>query len=369
MSSSILDHNDEISKVDKSNMLSYCVNIADHYRQAERATQEILLKYPKPESIIVAGMGGSAIGGELFKDWAGNKAEVPIEVIRDYGLPAYVGQKTLAVIVSYSGETEETLSSFLDAMKKKCMVFCISSGGSLIEYAEKLSVPYLIVPKGMPPRAALPYLFVPLLMAIEKLQIVSGVTVELSEAIKLLEVVSKNCSPENPLKDNPAKSLADGINGTLPIVYGFGIFRGVAQRFKTQFNENSKIPSKWEYFSELDHNEVMGWEHAGSLVECLSTVFIRDEKEPSYIRNRIEITKTLIGSGLKMFETWSQGRGELARMLSTICIGDFTSVYLAILRNVDPTPVNTIASLKAKIKQSGIKEKTIDELELLYSSR
>ena len=369
MPSSILDHNDEISKVDKSNMLSYCVNIADHYRQAERATQEILLKYPKPESIIVAGMGGSAIGGELFKDWAGNKAEVPIEVIRDYGLPAYVGQKTLAVIVSYSGETEETLSSFLDAMKKKCMVFCISSGGSLIEYAEKLSVPYLIVPKGIPPRAALPYLFVPLLMAIEKLQIVSGVTVELSEAIKLLEVVSKNCSPENPLKDNPAKSLADGINGTLPIVYGFGIFRGVAQRFKTQFNENSKIPSKWEYFSELDHNEVMGWEHAGNLVECLSTVFIRDEKEPSYIRNRIEITKTLIGSGLKMFETWSQGRGELARMLSTICIGDFTSVYLAILRNVDPTPVNTIASLKAKIKQSGIKEKTIDELEFLYSSR
>ena len=249
MLSSILDNIDEIIKVDKSNMLSYCVNIADHYRQAERATRKILLEYPKPESIIVAGMGGSAIGGELFKDWAGNRARVPVEVSRDYGLPAYASQKTLAVIVSYSGETEETLSSFLDAVKKKCMIFCISSGGSLLEYAENLNVPYLIAPKGMPPRASLPYLLVPLMMAMEKLQIVSGVSDELSEAVKLLEAVSKNCSPETPVKGNPAKSLAEGIKGTLPIIYGFGIFRGVAQRFKTQFNENSKIPSKWEYFS------------------------------------------------------------------------------------------------------------------------
>jgi glucose/mannose-6-phosphate isomerase len=369
MSSSILDDIDEIRNVDRSDMLSYCVNIADHYRQAERATRKILLKCPKPESIIVAGMGGSAIGGELFKDWASNRAGVPIEVSRDYKLPAYASQKTLAVIVSYSGETEETLSSFLDAVKKKCAIFCISSGGSLLEYAEKLSVPYLIVPKGMPPRAALPYLFLPLLMALEKLQIVSGVSDELSEAINLLEVTSKKCSPESPLKCNPAKSLAKGINGTLPIIYGFGIFRGVAQRFKTQFNENSKIPSKWEYFSELDHNEVVGWEHAGNLAEYLSTIFIRDEKEPSYIRNRIEITKTLIGSISRIFETWSQGRGELARMLSTICTSDFTSVYLAILRNVDPTPVNTIASLKAKIKQSGVKERIFRELELLSGSR
>lgn len=369
MATSILDSMGEIRKVDKSNMRAFCVDAATHYREAVKIAERISLSYANPKNVVVAGMGGSAIGGELLKDWACDKVQVPIEVCRAYALPAYANVKSLVLLVSYSGETEETLSVFLDAVKRRCMVFCISSGGSLLKFAEKLGVPYLCVPSGFPPRVALPYLFVPLLKSLERLKLVSSVSEELSEAITLLERISGENAPETPVKANFAKMLALGINETVPVVYGFGVYRSVAQRFKQQFNENSKVPSKWEFFPELNHNEVVGWEKAGKLARCFSAIFIRDKKEPNEMRSRIETTKALMPSGSKMFEVWAQGKSALARMLSTICIGDFTSVYLAILHNVDPTPVNTIALLKEKMKQSGTKEEIIREIEKLVASR
>jgi glucose/mannose-6-phosphate isomerase len=137
-------------------------------------------------------------------------------------------------------------------------------------------------------------------------------------------------------------------------------------RFKQQFNENSKVPAKWEVFSELNHNEIVGWENAGELGKCFSTIFIRDKEEPTEIRSRIEITKKLVAkAGLAVFEVPVQGKSSLAKMLSTVCIGDFTSVYLAFLRGVDPTPVKTINYLKDTLKQNGVKEKIISELSKL----
>ncbi len=369
MSASILDDMDRIRKIDKSSMLAFCVDAAVHYREAAKIAEKISPSYANPENIMVAGMGGSAIGGELLKDWAQDKAQVPIEVCRAYALPAYANKKSLVLIASYSGETEETLSAFLDAVKRRCMVFCVSSGGSLLEFAEKLGVPYLRVPSGFPPRAALPYLFVPLLKSLEKTGIVSGVSEELSEAIALLARIGGENAPKKPVKGNFTKTLALGINGSVPVVYGFGVYRSVAQRFKQQFNENSKVPSKWEFFSELNHNEIVGWEKMGKLAKCFSTIFIRDKNEPDDVRSRIEMTKDLLPSGSNMFEVWVQGKSALARMLSTVCIGDFTSVYLAILRNVDPTPVETINLLKEKLLQSGTKEKVKRELERLAGSR
>jgi glucose/mannose-6-phosphate isomerase len=368
LSTSALDEIDEIKKIDKSNMLSFCVEAPKHYREAAKTAEKISLAYSKPANIIVTGMGGSAIGGELLKDWIRGKAPFPIEVNREYSLPAYANKKSLVLIASYSGETEESLSAFLDAAKRKCMACCISSGGSLLEFAEKIGVPYLRIPSSMPPRAALPYLFVPMLMSLEKLNLVSSVSDSLKKAVRVLEKVSGENSPEKLAKNNFSKTLALNIGETVPVVYGFGIYRGVAQRFKQQFNENSKIPSKWEFFPELNHNEIVGWEESGKLAKNFSTIFIRDKSEPAEIRSRIETTKTLmLTTQSKMFEVWSQGKSELAKMLSTICIGDFTSVYLAILRKVDPTPVKTITLLKDRMKESGTKEKIIRELAKIAS--
>ncbi len=363
MKTPILDEPEKIKAVDKSNMINFCLDSAKLYDKAAKLTQKIQVNYPKPDNIIVAGMGGSGIGGDLLKDWARNKATVTIEVNREYQLPAYAGKRSLVLITSYSGDTEESLGAFLDALKRKCMIYCVSSGGALLENAERLNIPYLRVPGGMPPRAALPYLFVPLLLGVEKMGLVSGASEELSEAIALLEKVGKDNSPEKPAKENFSKTLALNIGQTAPVVYGFGFYRSVAERFKTQFNENSKVPAKWEVFSELNHNEVVGWERAGELGKCFSAIFIRDKEEPTEIRSRIEITKELVGkAGVGIFEVQAQGKAPLAKMLSTICIGDFTSIYLALLHGVDPTPVETINYLKDTLKQNGFREKIISDL-------
>jgi glucose/mannose-6-phosphate isomerase len=221
----------------------------------------------------------------------------------------------------------------------------------------------------MPPRVASPYLLVPQLVLLEKMSFVSGVAEGLSEATKLLEKISLENAPERPAESNPAKSLASGLNGTVPVVYGFGIHRGVAQRWKQQFNENAKVPAKWEFFPELDHNEIVGWEKAGELAGYFSIVFLRDKNEPAEVRSRIEITKSLMPQASKQFEVWAQGNSALAKMLSTILVGDFTSIYLATLRGVDPTPVQTIATLKQKLGERGTKDRIIRELETLKPIR
>lgn len=362
----ILDSSAGIREVDRSNMLSFYLDTYRHYDKAAKLADVVSISYRRPRVIIVAGMGGSAIGGDLMKDWARDRLAVPIEVCREYSLPKYANEDTLVFVVSYSGETEESLSVFLDAIKRKCMIACVSSGGKLNEFAEKLELPSLRVPSDMPPRASLPYLFVPLIVFLKKLGLASNVDSEISESIKILKQISDENSPEKPLETSFSKALASNIIGTVPIVYGFGAYRAVAQRLKTQFNENSKVPAKWEFFPELDHNEIVGWEEAGKLAKCFSVILLRDESEAKVIGHRIEATKELMREGsLKLFEVWSRGHSTLAKMASLISVGDFTSVYLAVLRGVDPTPVKTISLLKEKLKQSGLKEKVVRELEEL----
>ncbi|MGB9740178.1 MAG: bifunctional phosphoglucose/phosphomannose isomerase [Candidatus Bathyarchaeia archaeon] len=362
----ILDDLSEIKKVDRSGMLSFCVNAAIHYEEAAKLAKRTSLSYPKPKTIIVAGMGGSAISGELLKDLAREKITVPIEVCREYSLPVYADEKTLVFIISYSGETEESLSVYLDAFKRGCMIACIGSGGALQKFAEKMKVPYLKVPSSMAPRAALPYLFVPLPIFLEKIGLVSGVESEISEAVNVLSNLGAVNSPDKPLKENFSKKLAVDICGTVPVIYGFGVYRAVAQRLKQQFNENSKVPSKWEAFPELNHNEIVGWESSGEFAKLFSIIFLRDSEEPEAIRERITITQELIRrESIKTFEICGMGKSNLAKMSSAICIGDFLTVYLAILRGVDPTPVKTITALKKKMEHVNIKGKVISELQKL----
>lgn len=364
MATTALDNPEDFPKIDKNNMLQFCTEAARHYAESAKNAEKIKLDYPKPENIVIAGMGGSAIGGELLKDYTRSTAQVPVEISREYHLPAYCGKNSLVVLASYSGDTEETLSSFVDALKRKCMVFCLSSTGALLQYAEKLNVPYLRVREGMPPRAALPHMLLPLLKVMEKIKMTPRFSEDLSEATKLLQKVSTENAPEKPAGENFAKRLAINLNGASPAVYGFGVYRGVALRYKQQFNENSKVPAKWEAFSELNHNETMGWENPKELAKSFAVIFLRDKAEPVEIRSRIETTQALMQQTVpKMYEVWAQGKSNLAKMLSTILVGDFTSVYLAYLRGVDPTPVNTVTIMKEKIERNGIKKKIIRELE------
>jgi glucose/mannose-6-phosphate isomerase len=364
----ILDDRESIKKLDKSSMLNHLAKTPDYCRDAiKRAEQTNVPTKVKPKNIVIVGMGGSAIGGEILKDWLRDELPIPIEVNRDYTLPAYVDKDTIVFANSYSGNTEETLSSFLAARRRKCTTVAITSGGQLQAFCKKLQVPHVTIPSGLPPRVAVPYLFFPLPVILEKMGILSNVRDELEEAISVFERISKANSPDVLTENNMAKKLANELRDTIPVVYGFRQYSVVAHRFKTQFNENSKLHSKHDVFPELNHNETVGWEAPEILTKNYSVILIRDPEEPPELRNRIDTTKSLVFSrAKKVHEINADGTGKLAKMFSVLCIGDYTSIYLAILQNKDPTPVKIIDNVKKELaKKSSMKEKFEAELKEL----
>jgi len=347
----ILDDQSRIEKIDKSDMLGDLLKTSDYCRDAiKRAKQVTVPKNFKPKNIVVVGMGGSAIGGELLKDWLRDSLPISIHVCRDYALPAYVNKNTLVITNSYSGNTEETLTAFLSATQKKCTVIAITSGGQLAEFCKKLHVPHVRIPSGLQPRVAVPYMFFPLPVILEKMGILSSVGDELKAAIDVIETVSKENRFDVPSKSNEAKTVAEKILNTIPVIYGFRQYNSVAYRLKAQFNENSKVPSKSESFPEINHNETVGYDAPKTLTKNFSIILIRDFDEPVEIKNRIEITTELVFKKAKtVTEITAKGQNKLAKMFSVLCLGDYVSVYLAVLQNKDPSPVKIIDKVKAEL--------------------
>ena len=360
----ILDKPEELEKIDKSNMLNLCVKTPEHCQDAiQRAkkikipneveiSKKITIKYKKPQNIIITGMGGSAIGGEILQDWLQDKLLIPIQICRDYTLPAYANRNTLVFAISYSGETAETLSAFIDAIRRKCMTITISSGGRLLSFSKKLQIPHVTIPNGRPPRAAIPYLFFPLPILLEKMDILSNTEKHIQETIRVLKEVGRENSPQILTKTNLSKRLALQLKETIPAIYGFGQFRAIAHRMKTQFNENSKLLSVYDVFPELNHNEAVGWEVSEDLAKKFSVILIRDHDEPPEIKHRIEMTKILaLHKAQKILEIYARGKGRLAKMFSVLLVGDLASVFLAILQGVDPAPVKTIDLIKREMNR------------------
>ncbi|MDG6223645.1 MAG: bifunctional phosphoglucose/phosphomannose isomerase [Candidatus Bathyarchaeota archaeon] len=355
----VLNDPKKVKEIDKSDMLGDLDKTSDYCKDAIKQAQKVTVaKNVKPQNIVIVGMGGSAIGGELLKDWLRDTLPICIDVCRDYTLPAYVNDKTLIIANSYSGNTEETLTAFLSAIQKKCTVVAVTSGGQLGEFCKKLHLPHVLIPSGLQPRAAIPYLFFPVAILLQKMDILSNVEDELEEAIKIIEVVSKENNANIPMKDNKAKTIAEKILNTIPVVYGFRQYTSVAHRLKAQFNENSKVPSKSDSFPELNHNETVGYDAPTELTKKLSVILIRDIDEPLEIKNRIETTAELVlKNANSISEIYANGQSKLAKMFSVLCLSDYISVYLAILQSKDPSPVKIIDKVKAELtKKNRMKE-------------
>ncbi len=346
----VLDRVEEIKKIDKSDILGHCVKTSIYCEDAVQRAKQVSVRYEKPRHVVVVGMGGSAIGGEILRDWLLDELPIPIEVCRDYGLPAYANENTLVFAISCSGKTEETLSAFVDAVKRRCKTITITSGGHLLSFSQKLQVPHVIVPSELPSRVTLPYLFFPIPVFLEKLGVLQERKKQIQETIQTLKKLGRENSPETATRENPSKKLALELKETIPVIYGFRQYASIAHRLKTQFNENSKVPSKHDAFPELNHNEVVGWEASEALTKRFSVLLIRDPEEPPEIRHRIEATKSLVlHKAQKVLEVYARGESKLARMFSVLFIGDLASVYLAILRNTDPTPVEIINKIKEEM--------------------
>jgi len=350
----LLDDLERIRTIDRSGMLEVQMSMPEACMNALRLAEEFLehekvVDYLEeaPSSLVITGMGGSSIGGEILQDWLLDSSPIPIYVSRSYQLPAYIGEKSLVFAISYSGETEETLSCFLDALSRGCRVMTLTSGGRLKELSIQQRVPCVTVPSGLMPRAALPYLFFPLALTFSKLIKEKRLEEELEEVPKVLKKMRDDVAPEVPQKDNPAKRLASDLLHTIPVIYASNGCASVARRMKTQFNENSKIPSYTMVFPEGFHNEIVGYEGQQELSRPLSVILLRDEEENPRIRAKLEIMKGLMKGKTKVLrEIWIRGETRLAKIFSTLYLGDVTSVYLALLYGVDPTPVESISKIK-----------------------
>ncbi len=340
-----------MKKNDPSNMKKLILEFPQQVEEAITIGKKSNIQFPitKIQNIIITGLGGSAIGGDLLRSYLTDECKIPISVNRHYYLPNYVDEKTLVIVSSYSGNTEETIAAYKYAIKKKAKILCITSGGVVKAMAEKYKHPFIQIPGGLPPRAAVGYSFFPLLITIAKLGFVKSKEKEIQETVHLLQRLSKKYRSNS----NPALALAKKLKDKLPIIYSAADkFDAVNVRWRGQITENAKTLSFGHVFPELNHNEIVGWEVLQTMMKKMHIIILRDREDYKRIQLRMDITKHVI----KKFpdgitEIYSEGESLLARIFSLLYLGDWLSYYLAMHNTVDPTPVTKITLLKNELEK------------------
>ena len=306
--------------------------------------------YAEVDKVIILGMGGSAIGGDLVRSLAESESKAPVLIQRDYNLPAFVDDRTLVIASSYSGNTEETLSAFEPALKTGAKKLAMTTGGKLQAIAEKNNIPVFKINYKAQPRAALGFSFLPTLGVLQKLGFLSDKSADVAETVQILESLSARLDEKAPLASNPAKQLAERLNGCLPVIYGAGILAEVAHRWKTQINENSKAWGFYEVFPELNHNATVGFPLPTEIASRLRVVLLRSPSFNQRVKLRYEVTCELLDrAGVKHEFVDSEGTSLLSQMMSVVMMGDYASYYLAILYRIDPSPVEVINYLKERL--------------------
>jgi glucose/mannose-6-phosphate isomerase len=348
----LLDDIDEMRRLDPGGVLNLVAGFSGQLQEALRISDSVRLpeNLGGLENIVIVGLGSSGIGGDAIRELVSCEAEIPVTVVKDHRLPAFIDKKALVFVVSHSGNTEETLSAYEIACQRGAGLICVTSGGRLLEAARSHSVPAVVVPGGLPPRCALAYLATPILVSLGTLGYIEDRREVLREAAQLIEDLTRVVHVEAPASVNQAKRLALAIYGKVPLIYGSsGMTSVAALRWKTQINENSKAHAFWNVFPELTHNEVVGWSARPDISKGMHVVLLRDKQEDNKVKRRIEITKELMTEASGVSEVFSHGKTKEARLLSLIHIGDFLSLYLAFLYNQDPKPVKAIDYLKNRL--------------------
>lgn len=361
MSSEILDNKKAISTLDSTGLFIEQLRFAENLKEAIKHNKNIRLpkdakighrvvRYIGIKKVAVAGMGGSAIAGDILKDWVGNEVKVSIEICRGYNLPAYIDTDSLVFVMSYSGDTEETLSCMVDAVERGCKTVSISSNGALRRATETLGLPFIQLPKMAAARASLPYLFAPLPHLLAKLGILplGKVDRNMKATVKVLDELAQKYAVEVPVEKNFAKQTAIKLYETIPIIYSCNPYRSATLRFKDQVNENCKLPARFDVFPELNHNEIIGWEAPNEITKRYSLILLRGVEELPEVRERIEMLKEKIFTkkAKQVIEINAQGETRLVRIFSLIFTVDMISMYLAVLYNRDPMASEIFPLLK-----------------------
>jgi glucose/mannose-6-phosphate isomerase len=358
----------DFSELDKANMIELLEEFPQKMRDALRLGEEFSVPANfltastsnsvstsdftgNFKNIVVLGMGGSAIGGDLLSDYLADEFAIYIVVIRGYDIPKFVNEDSLVFAVSYSGNTEETISTLKKCLDAKARVIALTSGGKFAALARENNFPVIKVPARIQPRAAISYLFFPILKALERLGLIKERDGEIEETYNILQELSREYGAKSPSENNLAKKVALRLYQHLPLVYGSeGLLEAVAMRWKTQINENSKWPCFWNVFPELDHNEIVGYEIENNINRQVKIIYLQDKEGLLRVEQRRKITRKIIEDKVTEFIVCpTKGKGKMARMFSLIYLGDLVSYYLAILNQADPSPVACIEDLKKEL--------------------
>lgn len=324
---------------------------------AEKQWQQLQHLYPvagQPlkgvSNVVVGGMGGSALAASLLTSWP--KLTVPFEVVRTYSVPAYVGESTLFIASSYSGNTEETLSALEEAARKGARLAVIAAGGALAEYAADNNLPYYQLPGGLQPRMAVFYNLAALIQLLEAAGLAAaGCSEELSQAAEWLSGQVADWRADVPTAQNRAKQLALELMGKSPVVYGGTLLYPAAYKWKINFNENAKNVAWCGALPEFNHNEFLGWS-SHPVDKPYAVIDLRSSFEHPRIQKRFEITERLLsGRRPAALVVEAEGDTPLRQLLWVIVLGDFVSLYLALLNGLNPTPVELIEKLKKALNE------------------
>jgi glucose/mannose-6-phosphate isomerase len=349
-----LDNIRSVNEIDASGMLLLVDKLPQMMEEGwNKAQSTDIPDVDGIKNIVISGMGGSAISGDIAFVTLRNISKVPIYVNRNYTCPQFVSSETLFIALSYSGNTEETLSSLKEAITKKAKIICVTSGGEVKALAGKENIPFVEIPGGLPPRAALGYLLSPLLNILSRIGIAAGIKEDFDAAIRSMKQLQRKYGVASHYRENEVKQMAVRLFKKIPVVMSVdGTTSAAGLRWKTQINENSKMTVLFTAFPELNHNDMVNFGALKTGGHNYSFVVLRDEGDTERMKRRIETTKSLISSHVGgIAEIWSQGKSAFERIMSLIIFGDYLSVYLAVLNGVDPTPVDIIERLKKELQR------------------
>jgi len=326
---------------DVDNMRQAILQIPDYSEQGYKLVEAIDLAKAngKYSTVIILGMGGSAIAGLLLKGYLADQ-QLRIEVVQDYSLPLWAGKHTLVIACSYSGNTEETLSSYKEARRKGCDVVAVTTGGKLEEYARVSKLIVVNLPGGFVPRAAMAYEFFAILRILERLRLVE------SKAKDVLRLKQDLKSQLQSL-ERSAIALSEKLVNRTPLIYAGKRFEAVAYRWKCQFNENAKTTAFYHSFSEMNHNEMEGFE---KIIGNYYAIILRFDEDHRRVQKRMSLTKeVMLRRGISATEIGIHGASLLSKMFSAIIVGDLTSYYLALRYKINPSHYYFIEDFKQKL--------------------
>ncbi len=347
-----LDDLNHFTNLDPHNILAKIDGLPDQLESA----WELGLRQPLPawqglKAVLVAGMGGSAIGGDLMAAACEGRASVPVIIHRDYGLPAWArGPQTLVVASSHSGNTEETLSAFEQAAAAGCRCLAVTTGGELARQAAKMGAPAWLFEHPGPPRAAVGYSFGLLLALMTRLGLIADPTDELRDALAAMRRQQSQVNARVPVVQNPAKRMAGQLMGRWTTIVGAGLLAPVARRWKCQINELAKAWAQFETMPETDHNTLAGLLYPEDQLPHSMALFLRAPSDHPRNRLRLDLTrKAFMLEGLNTDFVDAQGDTPLAHQWTALQFGDYMSYYLAMAYGVDPTPITSIENFKKEM--------------------